>query len=64
MVEILGATLVLIPWTVTAGLALLSCTMAAPALILIFVVGRPEDSIFSGILLIVLAIFWWNRSSQ
>jgi putative oxidoreductase len=61
VVEILGGVLVLIPWTVTAGLALLACTMACAALILVFVVGRPADSVFSGVLLIFLVGFWWTR---
>jgi uncharacterized membrane protein YphA (DoxX/SURF4 family) len=61
VVEVAGGVLVLIPWTVTAGLALLACTMASAALILAFVVGRPEDSVFSGAFLIGLMFFWWNR---
>ncbi len=60
-VEVLGAALVLIPWTVTAGLALLACTMAAATLIVLFVIGRPADSIFPGIFLVGLAVFYWNR---
>lgn len=63
-VEILGGVLVLIPRTVTAGLALLACTMASAALILVFVIGRPADSVFSGALFVVLAVFWWNRKSE
>jgi uncharacterized membrane protein YphA (DoxX/SURF4 family) len=61
VVEVAGGVLVLIPWTVTAGLALLACTMASAALILAFVVGRPQDSVFSGAFLISLVVFWWNR---
>ena len=64
VVEILGAVLVLIPWTVTAGLALLACTMASAALLLIFVVGHPADSVFSGALFIALTLFGWNRRKQ
>jgi uncharacterized membrane protein YphA (DoxX/SURF4 family) len=64
VVEILGGILVLIPWTVTAGLALLGCTMASAALILIFVIGRPADSIFSGGIFVALAFFWWNRRNR
>ena len=59
-VEVLGAVLVLIPWTVTAGLALLACTMAAATLIVLFVIG-PADSIFPGMFLVGLAAFYWNR---
>jgi uncharacterized membrane protein YphA (DoxX/SURF4 family) len=61
VVEIGGAVLVLIPWTVSAGLALLACTMASAALILIFVIHHPADSVVSGALFIALALFWWSR---
>ncbi len=61
VVEIVGGILVLIPWTVTAGLALLACTMASAALILAFVVGRPQDSVFSGAFLVGMVVLWWNR---
>ena len=61
VVEVLGGVLVLIPWTATAGLVLLGCTMAAAVLILVFVIGRPADSIFAGICFVALAAFWWNR---
>ena len=62
--EVLAGVLVLISWTATAGLALLACTMAAAALILAFVIGRPADSIFSGIFFIALSAFWWSRRSR
>ena len=61
VVEVAGGVLVIMPWTVTAGLALLACTMASAALILAFVVGRPQDSVFSGALLIGLVLFWRGR---
>jgi uncharacterized membrane protein YphA (DoxX/SURF4 family) len=61
VVEVLGATLLMIPWTVTAGLALLACTMAAAALIVLFVIGRPADSVFPAIFFLGLAAFYWNR---
>lgn len=61
VVEILGGVLVLIPWTVSVGLALLASTMASAALILVFVIHRPADSVFSGALLIGLTVFGWNR---
>jgi uncharacterized membrane protein YphA (DoxX/SURF4 family) len=63
VVEVAGGVLVLIPMTVTAGLALLVCTMASAALILAFVVGRPQDSVFSGAFFIGLVFFWWARRS-
>ena len=64
VVEVLGGVLVLIPPTITAGVALLACTMSSAAIILIFVLGRPADSIFSASLFIGLAIFWWTRRSR
>lgn len=64
VVEVLGGVLVLIPWTVTAGLALLAATMAAAGLILVFVIGRPADSIFAAGFFIGLAAFWWSRRSR
>jgi hypothetical protein len=62
--EIFGRILVLIPWTVDVGLALLGCTMASAALILIFVVGHAADSVFSGAIFIALAFFWWSRGNR
>jgi putative oxidoreductase len=64
VVEVWGGVLVLIPRTVTGGLALLACTMASAALILTFVIGRPADSAFSGVFFIGLAAFRWNRRSR
>jgi uncharacterized membrane protein YphA (DoxX/SURF4 family) len=64
VVELMGSLLVLIPWTENAGLALLSSIMASAALLLIFVVGRPADSIFPEAILVVLAAFWWNRRTN
>jgi uncharacterized membrane protein YphA (DoxX/SURF4 family) len=61
ILEVAGGVLVMIEWTVTAGLALLACTMASAAVILAFVVGRPQDSIFSAGFLVALVAFWWNR---
>ena len=59
--EVLGSLLVLIPRTVTAGLALLACTMASAALILAFVIGRPGDSIFPWVFFVALYVFWLSR---
>ena len=61
VVEIVGAVLVLIPWTARAGLALLAATMAAAALILVFVLRRPGDSVISTAFFLGLAAFWWVR---
>ncbi len=64
VVEVLGGILVLIPWTVTIGLLLLACTMASAALIMVFVIGRPSDSVVSAGFFIALAAFWWNRRNR
>ena len=61
VVEVLGGVLVLIPWTVTAGLAVLAVTMTGAVVILMFVIGRPADCVFAGILLIALTAFGWSR---
>jgi uncharacterized membrane protein YphA (DoxX/SURF4 family) len=61
VVEIVGGTLVLIPRTAQAGLAVLGATMAAAAIILDFVIRRPVDSIVSTGFFIVIAAFWWVR---
>jgi uncharacterized membrane protein YphA (DoxX/SURF4 family) len=63
VVEILGGVLVLVPWTVEVGLAILSATMASAALLMAFARHRPQDSVFSGALFIGLAAYWWNRKS-
>jgi len=63
VVEILGGVLALIPWTATAGLALLACTMAGAIVILVFVIGRPADCIFAAGILIALIAFWRSRRS-
>jgi uncharacterized membrane protein YphA (DoxX/SURF4 family) len=61
VVEILGGVLVLIPWTATAGLALLAATMAGAALTHVFVLGHPGNSIIPFAFFISLAAFWWSR---
>lgn len=64
VVEVLRGVLVLIPWTATVGLALLASTMAAAVIILVFVIGRPGDSIISAAFFVGLAAFWWSRRSR
>ena len=61
VVEIVGGVLVLIPWTVTAGLALLACTMASAALILAFVIGHPGDMVIPLVFCLCLTLFGLNR---
>jgi putative oxidoreductase len=60
-VEMLGGALVLIPWTVTAGLAALSGTMASASLIWVFVLGQPANAIITGTFCVALTLFWLNR---
>jgi len=64
IVEVGGAILVLIPRAVSAGLALLGCTMATAALILIFVLHRPWDSVFSLGLFVALTVLFLSRRSS
>ena len=64
VVELLGAALLLIPPTVTAGLAILAATMFSAGLIWVFVLGRPANSIFCTVFLLALLAFWWNRRSR
>ena len=61
VVEILGGVLVAIPQTVTAGLALLVCTMGCAALIDVFVVGHPEFSIIPSGICVALVVFYLHR---
>jgi putative oxidoreductase len=63
VVEILGGALVLIPWTVTAGLALLVCTMGAAALIWALMLGQAANGIIPGVFGVGLVLFWLNRRS-
>jgi uncharacterized membrane protein YphA (DoxX/SURF4 family) len=64
IVEIAGGVLVLIPWTVTLGLAVLACTMLGAVLTLVFVLGQPADTIMSGGILIGLVVFWRSRRTR
>lgn len=64
VVEVLGGVLVLVPWTVRIGLALLARTMACAALIVAFEIGRPGDSVFSAAFFIGLTVFGWSRRTR
>lgn len=64
VVEVLGAVLVLIPWTVSAGLALLACTMAGAVLVHIFVMHHPFNGVIPLIFLIGLVVFARNRRME
>lgn len=64
VVELLGAALVLIPWTVNAGLALLACTMAGAAFIHIFVLHHPFNAPIPLVILTGLVVFLLSRRNR
>jgi putative oxidoreductase len=64
IVEIGAALLLFIPWTAQFGLAILACTMATAALIWIFILGQPANSIICGGFCLGLGTFWWTRHSR
>ena len=59
--EVIGAFLVLIPRTVTAGLILLMCTTSGAVLIVIIVLHRPADAVVAFALLAGMVGFWLHR---
>jgi putative oxidoreductase len=61
VVEVLGGLLLFLPWTATAGLALLICTMGSATLIWIFFMGQPANGIITGAFCGGLLLFWLNR---
>ena len=61
VVEVVGGLLLLIPWTVTAGLALLACTMASATLLWVTLLGQPANGIVTGAFCVGLVLFWLNR---
>jgi putative oxidoreductase len=64
VVEMGGAALLLIPWTVNAGLAALACTMGGAALIHVFVLHHPFNCVIPGALcagLMAFLISRWRR---
>jgi putative oxidoreductase len=63
VVEILGGALVLLPWTATAGLALLACTMGSATLLWAFRLGQPANCIITGAFCAGLVLFGLNRRS-
>ena len=64
VVEVVGAALLLIPRVAAAGLFLLSCTMLTAALLWIFVLGHPGNSVVCGGLMAGLVAYWWSRRSN
>ena len=64
VIEFLGGVLVLVPRTTLLGLIVLALTMAAAALIVAFVLGRPADAVFPSLFLIALiAVIVWNQQT-
>lgn len=63
-VEIAGAALVLIPWTVNLGLAVLTCTMAGAVAIHVVVMHHPLNAIIPGAFGAMVAAFWYSRHKQ
>jgi putative oxidoreductase len=61
VVEMAGAAFLLVPWTVNAGLTVLSCTMAGAALIHIFVLHHPFNCVIPGALCAGLTAFLISR---
>ena len=64
VVEIVGGALVLLPWTVVPGLAMLTATMAGATLIHIFVLGHPGNSVITLAFTIGLGVFWFSRRNR
>jgi len=64
IVEVLGGVLILIPWTVTMGLALLACTMLGAMVTLAFVLHSPLSAVFPGMFLAgLIAVYSARRAS-
>ena len=61
VIEIMGAFLVLIPQTVTVGLALLACTLTGAILVVVIGLHRPGDAFFALAFLCALIAFWMHR---
>jgi putative oxidoreductase len=61
VVELLGGALLLIPRTLFVGLALLECAMGGAALVWIFVLHQPFNSVIPGGILVGLGLFGWSR---
>ena len=64
IVEILGGILTFLPWTAQFGLAILACTMACAALIWIYPLGQPANSIVGAVFCFGLSAYWWTRRSR
>ncbi len=64
IVEILGGILTFLPWTAQFGLAILACTMACAALIWIYPLGQPGNSIVGAVFCFGLSAYWWSRRSR
>jgi len=64
VVEILGGVLLLIPPTAVIGLSMLAVTMAGAALIHIFVLGHPGNSVIPLVFFVGLGAFWFSRRNR
>ncbi len=64
VIEIVGAVLVLIPATVSAGLIFLACTMATASVIHVFVMKHPANAIITTAILGGLGAFWIRRRDR
>jgi putative oxidoreductase len=65
VVEVLGGLLVLIPRTALIGFTILAVTMAGAVIIVAFVLGHPEDSIFPGVFtLALIGCVVWSRGNR
>ena len=64
VVEIVGGLLVLIPATAKVGFGVLAATMAAAALIHLFVLGHPGNGIIPAIVAIGLTVGCWTRRNS
>jgi uncharacterized membrane protein YphA (DoxX/SURF4 family) len=61
IVEVSGAALVLIPWTVNLGMAVLAVTMAGAAAIHVFVMHHPFNAIIPGAIGAIVAAVRFSR---
>jgi len=60
-IEILGAFLVLIPQTVTVGLATLAATLTGAVLVVVIVLHEPTEAFLAFAFLCALISFWMHR---
>jgi uncharacterized membrane protein YphA (DoxX/SURF4 family) len=61
VVEVAGGLMMLVPRLARVGGAVLAATMASAALIMAFVLGKPGNSVFSGLFCLGLCTFLLSR---